>query len=114
MRMQRTQRDTGQQDKGRLRLLRHRYLRACRGLDISPHTQQKRRQNRGGTNDRKPYQEAQAEAIRTEIKADMESRGVDELKIKDFIAQPEGNYFLPDVYSQYVKQTKTRRFTITV
>ena len=29
--------------------------------------------------------EAQAEAIRTEIKDDMENRGVDELKIKDFI-----------------------------
>ena len=31
--------------------------------------------------------EAQAEAIRTEIKDDMESRGVDELKIKDFIVR---------------------------
>ena len=31
--------------------------------------------------------EAQAEAIRTEIKDDMENRGVDELKIKDFIVR---------------------------
>ncbi len=69
--------------------------------------------------------EAQAESIRTEIKADMESKGVDELKIKDFIvrwkeivsSRLDGRKLkaaLPDVYSQYVKQTETRRFTITV
>ena len=69
--------------------------------------------------------EAQAEAIRTEIKSDMESRGVDELKIKDFTVRCKeiiSSRFdskklkaaLPDVYSQYVKQTEARRFTITV
>lgn len=65
--------------------------------------------------------EAQAEAILTEIKVDMESRGVDELKIKDFIVRwkeiissrldrKKLKAALPDVYSQ----TETRRFTITV
>ncbi len=67
--------------------------------------------------------EAQAEAIRTEIKDDMESRGVDELKTKDFIVRwkeiissrldsKKLKAALPDVYSQYLKQTETRRFSI--
>ena len=60
--------------------------------------------------------EAQAEAIRTEIKDDMESRGVDELKTKDFIVRwkeiissrldsKKLKAALPDVYSQYLKQS---------
>lgn len=67
--------------------------------------------------------EAQAEAIKAEIKADMESKGVDELKTKNFIvrwkeiitSRLDGKALkaaLPDVYGQFVKDSTSRRFTI--
>lgn len=67
--------------------------------------------------------EAQAEALKAEIKADMESKGVDELKTKNFIvrwkeiisSRLDGKALkaaLPDVYGQYCKASASRRFTI--
>lgn len=67
--------------------------------------------------------EAQAEALKAEIKADMESKGVDELKTKNFIvrwkeiisSRLDGKALkaaLPDVYGQYCKASTSRRFTI--
>ncbi len=67
--------------------------------------------------------EAQAEALKAEIKADMESKGVDELKTKNFIvrwkeiisSRLDGKALkaaLPDVYRQFVKSSSSRRFTI--
>lgn len=67
--------------------------------------------------------ETQAEAIRTEIKADMEMKGLVELKTKNFIIRWKeiisnrlGSKALkaafPDIYGQFVKQTESRRFTI--
>lgn len=65
----------------------------------------------------------QAEAIRAEIKADMESKGLEELKTKNFIIRwkeiisnrLDGKALkaaFPDIYGQFVKQTESRRFTI--
>lgn len=67
--------------------------------------------------------EAQAEALKAEIKADMESKGVDELKTKNFIvrwkeiisSRLDGKALkaaLPDVYGQYCKASTSRRFTV--
>lgn len=67
--------------------------------------------------------EAQAEALKAEIKADMESKGVDELKTKNFIVRWKEiissrldskalKAALPDVYGQFVKASASRRFTI--
>ena len=67
--------------------------------------------------------EEQAEAIRNEIKADMEEKGVDEItafgriaRWKEIISSRLDSRALkaalPDVYSQYAKQTSSRRFTI--
>lgn len=67
--------------------------------------------------------EAQAEAIRAELKSDLEEKGVEELKTKNFIlrwkeiitSRLDGKALkaaLPDVYSQFVKATTSRRFTI--
>ena len=67
--------------------------------------------------------EEQAEAIRNEIKADMEEKGVDEITAFGRIArwkQIISNRFdskalkaaLPDVYGMYCKPTSSKRFTI--
>lgn len=67
--------------------------------------------------------EAQAEVIRAELKADLEGKGVEELKTKNFIlrwkeiitSRLDGKALkaaLPDVYGQFCKSTTSRRFTI--
>ena len=67
--------------------------------------------------------EASAEAIRAELKADLEEKGVDELKTKNFIvrwkeivsSRLDGKALkaaLPDVYGQFCKASRTRRFTV--
>ncbi len=67
--------------------------------------------------------EAEAEAIRTELKADLEEKGVDELKTKNFMLRWKeviSNRFdskalktaLPDVYSRFCKASISRRFTV--
>lgn len=65
----------------------------------------------------------QAEVIKTELKADLEEKGVDELKTKNFIIRwkeiisnrLDGKALkaaLPEIYSQYCKESTSRRFTI--
>ena len=67
--------------------------------------------------------EAAAEAIRAELKADLEEKGVDELKTKNFIVRWKEvissrldskalKAALPDVYGQFCKARTSRRFTI--
>lgn len=67
--------------------------------------------------------EASAEAIRAELKADLEEKGVDELKTRNFIvrwkeivsSRLDGKALkaaLPDVYGQFCKASRTRRFTV--
>ena len=67
--------------------------------------------------------EAQAEAIRAELKADLESKGEDEhntgsfiLRWKEIISNRlDGKALkaaLPDVYGQFCKASTSRRFTI--
>lgn len=67
--------------------------------------------------------EAQAEAIRAELKADLEEKGVEELRTKNFILRwkeiisnrLDGKALkaaLPDVYGQFCRASTSRRFTI--
>ena len=67
--------------------------------------------------------EAQADAIRAELKADLEEKGTQELKTKNFIvrwkeivsSRLDGKALkaaLPDVYSQFCKASTTRRFSV--
>ena len=67
--------------------------------------------------------ETQAEAIRAELKADLEEKGVDELKTKNFLLRWKEivsnridskalKAALPDVYGQFCKASVSRRFTI--
>lgn len=67
--------------------------------------------------------ETAAEAIRAELKADIEEKGLDELKTKNFILRwkeiisnrLDGKALkaaLPDVYGQFCKASTSRRFTI--
>lgn len=67
--------------------------------------------------------EEQEKALKAEIKADMESKGTDELRTKNFIIRWKeiiSNSFdskalkaaLPDVYGQFIKQSVSKRFTI--
>ncbi len=67
--------------------------------------------------------ETAAEAIRAELKADMEKKGLDELKTKNFILRCKEiisnrldskalKAALPDVYGQFCKASASRRFTI--
>ena len=68
--------------------------------------------------------EQQAEALKAEIKADLEEKGLQELKTKNgFIirwkeiisSRLDGKALkasFPDIYSQFVKQTSSRRFTV--
>ena len=63
-----------------------------------------------------------AEAIRAELKADLEEKGVDELKTQNFIVRWKEiisrldskalKAALPDVYGQFCKASISRRFTI--
>ena len=73
--------------------------------------------------DQRKALEEQAEAIKTELQADLESKGVDELKTKNFFIRwkeivtnrLDGKALkaaLPDVYSQFTKQSCSRRFTV--
>lgn len=66
--------------------------------------------------------ENQADAIRAELKAGLEEKGVDELKTKNFIvrwkeiisSRPDGEALkaaLPDVYGQSCKSSVSRRLT---
>ncbi len=68
--------------------------------------------------------EAAAEAIRSELKADLEEKGVEELKTKNFLLRWKEivsnridskalKAALPDVYGKFCKTSKTRRFTVT-
>lgn len=65
----------------------------------------------------------QADAIKSELKADLEEKGVDELKTKNFIirwkeiisSRLDGKALkaaLPEIYSQYCRTSASRRFTI--
>lgn len=65
----------------------------------------------------------QAEAIKAELKADLEERGVQELKTKNFLIwwkeivsnRLDGKALkaaLPEIYSQYCGASASRRFTI--
>ena len=67
--------------------------------------------------------EAQAEAIRAELKADLEAKGVEELRTPNFIlrwkeiisSRLDGKALkaaLPDVYGQFCRPSASRRFTI--
>ena len=68
-------------------------------------------------------QQKEIEAIRAELKADMEEKGLDELKTKNFILRWKEiisnrldskalKAALPDVYGQFCKASTSRRFTI--
>lgn len=67
--------------------------------------------------------QAQAEIIKSELKADLEDKGVDELKTKNFIIRwkeiisnrLDGKALkaaLPEIYSQFCRESASRRFTI--
>ncbi len=67
--------------------------------------------------------EAAADTIREELKADLEEKGVDELKTKNFILRWKEiisnrldskalKEALPDVYSQFCKTSTSRRFSV--
>lgn len=67
--------------------------------------------------------DAAADAIRAELKADLEEKGLQELKAKNFIvrwkeivsSRLDGKALkaaLPDVYSQFCKASTTRRFSV--
>ena len=64
-----------------------------------------------------------ADAIRAELKADLEEKGLQELKTKNFIvrwkeivsSRLDGKALkaaLPDVYSQFCKASTTRRYSV--
>ncbi len=68
--------------------------------------------------------EAAAEAIRAELKADLEAKGVEELKTRNFVLRwkeiisnrLDGKALkaaLPDVYGQFCRSSSSRRFTIS-
>ena len=65
----------------------------------------------------------QADDIKSELKADLEEKGVDELKTKNFIIRwkeiisnrLDGKALkaaLPEIYSQYCRTSASRRFTV--
>lgn len=67
--------------------------------------------------------EAAADAIRAELKADLEEKGVEELRTANFIVRWKEivsarldskalKAALPDVYGQFCKTTSSRRFTV--
>lgn len=67
--------------------------------------------------------EAQAEALKAELKADLEEKGLNELQTKNFIIRWKSvisnrldgkalKAAFPDIYSQFTKQSESRRFTV--
>lgn len=67
--------------------------------------------------------EAQAELLKAELKADLEDKGLDELKTSNFIIRwkeivserLDGKALktaLPEIYRQYCRQASSKRFTI--
>ena len=65
----------------------------------------------------------QADAIKGELKADLEKKGLEELQTKNFLirckeivsSRLDGKAFkaaLPEIYSQYCRLTSSRRFTV--
>ena len=65
----------------------------------------------------------QSDIIKGELKADLEEKGLDELKTKNFLIRwkeivsnsLDGKALkaaLPEIYSQYCKSTNSRRFTV--
>ena len=67
--------------------------------------------------------EEQAEAIKAELKADLEEKGAEELKKKNFLIRwkeivsnrLDGKALkaaLPEIYAQYTRQSATKRFTV--
>ena len=67
--------------------------------------------------------EQEADAIRCELKEDMEEKGVDELTTKNFVIRwkevitnrLDGKALkaaLPEIYNQFVKPSTSRRFTV--
>lgn len=65
----------------------------------------------------------QAEEIKAELKADLDEKGVQELKTKNFLIKwkeivsnrLDGKALkaaLPEIYSQYCRPTSSRRFTV--
>lgn len=67
--------------------------------------------------------EKEAEALKTEIKADLEAKGIDEIKTASFVVKwkeiisnrLDGKALkdaLPEIYNQYCKKSASRRFTI--
>jgi Phage-related protein, predicted endonuclease len=73
--------------------------------------------------DQKKALEEQADALREEIKKDLEKKGIDEIKTPNFIIRwkevisnrLDGKALkeaLPDVYALYAKASTSRRFTI--
>ncbi|MCD8130561.1 MAG: hypothetical protein LUE16_04680 [Lachnospiraceae bacterium] len=65
----------------------------------------------------------QADTIKTELKADMEGKGLEEIQTKHFIirwkeivsSRLDGKALkaaLPEIYNQYCKDSKSRRFTV--
>lgn len=68
--------------------------------------------------------EAEAEKLKEEIKAEMTKKQTDEMNVGRYVVRwtsVVSNRFdskvfqvaMPDVYNMYVKQTKSRRFSIT-
>ena len=67
--------------------------------------------------------ENEADAIRSEIKQDMEGKGVDEIRTRNFVIRwkevvtnrLDGKALkkaLPEIYNQFVKPSTSRRFTV--
>ena len=67
--------------------------------------------------------EAQAEALKAEIKADLEEKGINELQTKNFIIRWKSvisnrldskalKAAFPDIYNQFTRQSESRRFTV--
>lgn len=65
----------------------------------------------------------QADAIRGELKTDLEKKGLDELRTKNFLIRWKEivsnrldgkalNAALPEIYAQYTRPSTSRRFTI--
>lgn len=67
--------------------------------------------------------ETQVEELKAELKADLEEKGLEELKTKNFMIRWKeivNNHIdskalkasFPDIYNQFLKQTASRRFTV--
>lgn len=67
--------------------------------------------------------EQKAEAIRAELKADLEQKGLEELQTKNFVVRWKEiissrldskalKAALPEIYAQYCRQASSRRFTV--